>query len=511
MTAPKAKAASTPLPGNVADMLWDTADRYGERPAIIDDSGTTKYGPLRDRAAAFAVAFSRLGVRPNDRVGIFLDAGADAVAAFFGVTGVGGIAIVINESLRPRQVEYMLEHATAELLITSTDLLERQPRPLETPCRILNVDRIREASTFGPVARHDTDPAQITYTSGSTGLPKGVTISHANLWAAMRAVVSYLGIVNEDRIASVLPFSFVYGMSQVLCAVGTGATLVIERSPLMQQLALSLRARQVSVLAAVPPLWLQLLHMPAFRTAMPSLRIMTNAGGHLPVPTVRALRQAQPQAQLFLMYGLTEVLRSTFLPPDEVDRRPDSIGRAIPEAEVLVLRDNHTLCNPGEVGELVHCGPTVALGYWNDADATARVFRPHPFSRSASEERRVVFSGDLVRVDAQGYLYYVGRRDRLIKTLGYRVSPEEITNVLYASGEILEAVVTSERDELRGERIAAFVVLVAGGSLERLKDYCESELPYYMQPARFELRDALPRLPSGKHDLAGVHGAQPQR
>jgi amino acid adenylation domain-containing protein len=494
-------------------MLWDAADRYGRRPAIIDDSGTTDYGRLRDRAAAVAAALSRLGVRPHDRVGIFLDAGADTVAAFFGVTAVGGIAIVINESLRPRQVEYMLEHASAAVLITSTNLLDRQPRPLETVCRILDVAEIPAASSFGPISRDDGDAAQITYTSGSTGLPKGVTITHANLWAAMRAVTSYLGIVTEDRIASVLPFSFVYGMSQVLCAVGSGATLVIERSPLMQQLALRLRAREVSVLAAVPPLWLQLVQMPAFRAPWPSLRIITNAGGHLPVPTVRALREAQPQAQLFLMYGLTEVLRSTFLPPDEVDRRPDSIGRAIPEAEVFVLRDDLTLCSPGEVGELVHCGPTVTLGYWNDPDATARVFRPHPLRRGApaDDDRRVVFSGDLVRRDEQGYLYYVGRRDRVIKTLGYRVSPEEIANVLYASGEILEAVVTSEQDEVRGERIAAFVVLVEGGSLERLQEYCESELPYYMQPARFELRDALPRLPSGKHDLAAMQQAQPRR
>ncbi len=363
---------------------------------------------------------------------------------------------------------------------------------------------------FGPISRQGMDPAQITYTSGSTGLPKGVTISHANLWAAMQAVTSYLGIVPDDRIASVLPFSFVYGMSQVLCAVGTGATLVIERSPLVQQLVLRLGANQVTVLAAVPPLWLQLLQVPAFRLALPSLRIMTNAGGHLPVPAVRALRQAQPHAKLVLMYGLTEVLRSTFLPPDEVDRRPDSIGRAIPGAQVLVLRDDRTPCGPGEVGELVHCGPTVTLGYWNDVEATARVFQPHPLrSRGPSEEERVVFSGDLVRRDAEGYLYFVGRRDRVIKTLGYRVSPEEIANVLYASGEIVEAIVASEPDELRGQRIVAFVVPAEGGSLERLKDFCASELPNYMQPARFEVRPALPRLPSGKHDVAAGRGGEP--
>lgn len=506
MTSGPQDASSTPR-GNIADMLWHAAERYGCRPAVVAASGSTDYGTLRDRAAAIAEALSDLGVRSYDRVGILLDAGPDAVAALFGVTAVGGIAVVINESLRPRQVEHMLRHAGAAVLITSPGLLERQPRPLETPCRILDVGEIPAASAFGPRARDGTDPAQITYTSGSTGLPKGVTITHANLWAAMRAVTSYLEIVPEDRIASVLPFSFVYGMSQVLCAVGVGATLVIERSPLVQQLVLSLRARHVSVLAAVPPLWLQLLGAPAFHTALPSLRIMTNAGGHLPVAAVRTLREVQPQANLFLMYGLTEVLRSTFLPPDEVDRRPDSIGRAIPAATVLVLRDDLTPCGPGEVGELVHCGPTVTLGYWNDPEATARVFRAHPVRRSdATDGERVVFSGDLVRQDAEGYLYFVGRRDRLIKTLGYRVSPEEITNVLYASGEIVEAVVTAEQDELRGERIVACVVLAEGGSLERLRDFCGSELPSYMQPTRIEVREALPRLPSGKHDLAAVRG-----
>jgi len=300
----------------------------------------------------------------------------------------------------------------------------------------------------------------------------------------------------------------------VLCAVGRGAALVVERSPLAAQLISALRAQDVSVLAAVPPLWQQLLLVPGFRDQpLASLRIATNAGGHLPVPLVRALRRAQPQARLFLMYGLTEVLRSTFLPPEEVDQRPDSMGRAIPGAEVLVLRDDLTPCAPGEVGELVHRGPTVTLGYWNDPAATARVFRPHPLRPSgAPEAERVVFSGDLVRQDADGWLYFVGRSQRMIKTLGYRVSPDEIATVLYASGEIAECIVTSEPDEARGERIVAFVVLArgGGGSLDRLKRYAGAELPRYMQPARFEIRDALPRLPSGKHDVGAVRGEQRQ-
>ena len=506
---------------NIASVLWDTAARRPAEPAIIEGGGEsiTDYDGLRSRAAAMASALTQRGLLPGDRVGIFLDGGADAVAAFFGVVAAGGIAVVINESLRPRQVEYMLEASGATALITTEDLLARQPRRMDTAARLLLVSefeslRFERSAVPSPRVSVGTDPAQIVFTSGSTGQPKGVTVSHANLVAAASTVIDYLGITSADRIASILPFSFVYGMSQVLCAVGSGAALVVERSPLAARLVSALREQQVTVLAAVPPLWQQLLNVPAFRDeALATLRVATNAGGHLPVPVVRELRRAQPQARLFLMYGLTEVLRSTFLPPEEVDTKPDSMGRAIPGAEVLVLRDDLTPCAPGEVGELVHRGPTVTLGYWNDPEATARVYRPNPLRPAGvPDAERVVFSGDLVRQDAEGWLHFVARSQRMIKTLGYRVSPDEIATVLYESGEVAECIVTSEPDEARGERIVAFVVLAGGGagSLERLKRYAGVELPRYMQPARFEIRDALPRLPSGKHDVGALRSEQRQ-
>jgi amino acid adenylation domain-containing protein len=490
----------------LAELLWRTVAHAADHPAVVERERETSYRGLQARAAAIAAALADAGVRPGDRVGILLDGGADAIAAFFGVAAAGAIAIVVNESLRPRQIEHMLNHATAGALLTSATLVAQLPRAIETspPSRQVYVEDVAAAGAFTPLERAGTDPVQICYTSGSTGLPKGVVITHGNLWSVMEAVVGYLGITPRDRIASLLPFSFVYGFNQVLCAVGTGATLVIERSPLPQQLVATLRARDVSVLAAVPPLWQQLLNVAAFRSPLPSLRILTNAGGHLPPAAVRQLRQAQPQAALVLMYGLTEVLRSTYLAPEEVDRRPDSIGRAIPGAEVLVLNEHLEPCGVNEVGELVHRGPTVTLGYWNDPEATARVYRPNPLCLDASASERVVFSGDLVRRDREGFLYFVGRRDRMIKTLGYRVSPDEIANVLNASGEIVECVVTSEPDAERGQRIVAFVVIAEGGALDRLKRYCAAELPRYMQPSRFEVRDALPRLVSGKHDLAAL-------
>lgn len=497
----------SPSPRNAALLLWESAGRFGDRPAVVERGSTVSYGALRERAAAIGAALRAAGVRADDRVAILLERGRDAAAAYFGTLAAGAIAVVVNETLRPRQIEHVLAHSGARCLITTGDVLARQPRRLETAAGVLDASAIRPGGEpLAPVQRLGSDIAQIVYTSGSTGLAKGVVVSHANLWALTSAVVSYLGLTEADRLASLLPFSFVYGVGQLLCAAGVGAALVVERSPLPQQMIESVRTEGVTVLAAVPPLWNRLLRVPAFVAApLPRLRVMTNAGGHLPRETVRALRRAQPEAQLYLMYGLTEALRCSYLPPEELDRRPDSMGRAIPGGEVYVLQDDGTPAPPGEIGELVYRGPTVTHGYWNDPELTARVFRPDPLRPSDPE--RVVFSGDLVRRDDEGFLYFVGRRDRIIKTMGYRVGPDEILSVLYGSGEVADAVVVGEPDEARGERIVAYVVLTQGGALERLQAYCGRELPRYLQPARVEVRDALPLLPSGKHDVQAVRTA----
>ena len=499
----------TSMDRSIATMLWEAADRSGDHPALIERSGSIHYRDLCDRAGSIGRHLQQLGVRPDDRVAVFLERGAEAAAAFFGVVSIGAIAVIVNESLRARQIEHILQHAGARVLISSADLLARQPRAPETDATISLISDIPPSIVADPVGRVGGDVAQIIYTSGSTGQPKGVTLTHANLWAGARSVSTYLGITAEDRIASLLPFSFDYGFNQLLCAVSNGAALIVERSPVPQQIVGTLRSLEATVLAAVPPLWLQLLSTEAFRSRpLERLRVMTNSGGRLPIEAVRALRRAHPEAQLVLMYGLTEAFRSTYLPPAEVDRHPDAIGQAIPGAEILVVREDLTACEPGEVGELVHRGPTVALGYWNDPEATARVFRPHPLRPAGSPDaERVVFSGDLVRREKDGWLYYVARRDRMIKTLGYRVSPDEVAEALYASGQVQEGIVGSEPDDERGERIVAYVVLKVDGTLDRLEEFCRAELPRYMQPSRIEVRTELPRTSSGKHDLRAARGA----
>jgi len=439
-------------------------------------------------------------------VAVFLERRAEAVAAYFGALAAGCVVTLVNDRLRPRQIEHVLGHAGARVLITAADMLARQPRPVDSAAAVLDVATVAPMGTFDPVPMAAGHVAQLIYTSGSTGLPKAVAFTHESLWAGMEAVTGYLGITGDDRVASLLPLSSVYGLNQLLGAVHAGAALVVERSPVASQIVAQLRAAEVTVLAAVPPLWLQLLAVPDFQgEPIPSLRVAQNAGGHLPTDAVRRLRAAQPHARLFLQYGMTETFRSTFLDPDEVDRRPGSMGKAMPDAELFVLRDDGTECAAGEAGELAHRGLTIAAGYWNDPEATARVFRP--LSIGAPCGAPAVFSGDVVRRDADGFLYYLGRRDRMIKSLGFRVGPDEIVDVLFASGEVLEAVVTTEADDRRGERIVACVVLAPDGCAERLARFCGTELPRHMQPGRLDVRTELPRLASGKYDVPALTAA----
>jgi acyl-CoA ligase (AMP-forming) (exosortase A-associated) len=353
----------------------------------------------------------------------------------------------------------------------------------------------------------DTDVVAILYTSGSTGRPKGVVISHRNMVTGAKSVAEYLENTRADRLLAVLPFSFDYGFSQLTTAFLTGASVSLIDHLFARDVVTAVARDRITGLAAVPPLWIQLAELDWPADATEHLRYITNSGGRMPAATLAKLRRSLPRTRPFLMYGLTEAFRGTYLPPEEIDRRPDSIGRAIPNAEILVVRPDGSPCDDDEPGELVQRGSLVALGYWNDSAKTAERFRPLPAQRSELPLPEIaVWSGDTVRRDADGYLYYVGRRDEMIKTSGYRVSPTEIEEVVYGSSLVSDVVAVAAPHASLGEGI---VLVAAPGSQagtdemansSALLGYCRQQLPTFMVPHHIAWLSELPRNPNGKFD-----------
>lgn len=474
--------------------------------AIVDGQSRMTYADLLHQSLRYAALLRNSGVARGDRVGIYLRRSAEAAAALFGVHLAGGVAVVIHEQLRARQVRYILEHSEASLLVTDSRQLLYAGEPLVDESRLVRIDDLRlPAPIASPERTIAADHALIIYTSGSTGLPKGVVLTHDNLCAGARIVADYLKLTEQDIIISVLPFSFDYGLNQLLTAMLVGGTLVIQRSLFPPDICRTLQREHVTGMAGVPTLWVQLTqdHSPFLKRTFPELRYITNSGGRLPESIVRQIRERHPHVSVYLMYGLTEAFRSTYLPPEEVDRRPSSIGKAIPNVEILVINEEGRPCQADEVGELVHRGATVAKGYWRDPVSTAKVFRPHPFDPTGNgRPEMVVYSGDLVQQDAEGYLYYVGRRDQLIKSSGFRVSPEEIEAAIFSSGLVDHVVAFAvSRDEVVDDIVVAVVSRDGlGVPDDRLQQFCQREMPDYMLPRVIWRLDQLPLTTSGKPD-----------
>lgn len=481
--------------------LLEQADRAPARIAI-EDQGSTTYAELARRAGGIAAKLLSVGVRPGDRVAVLVEKSLEQVASLHGAWLAGAVAVPVHDVLKARQLAHVLTHSQSRVLLTCGRPRSRlSPSSLDALC-VLDPTEIDAGMPPVLDLPGDEEPALLLYTSGSTGAPKGILISHANARAGARIVSRYLGLHADDRILSVLPFAFDYGLNQLLSSVHVGATLVLARSRLMVHVCEELRDHRITALAGVPPLWAQLMSRlsPLTSMALPDLRLITNSGGTFPVELVQRYRAHLPHTDIVLMYGLSEAFRSTYLPPSEIDAKTSSIGRAIPETDIFVIGDDGRDVGPGGgVGELVHAGPTVALGYYRDPENTARVFRPHPFDPDAP---KVVYSGDHVRRDAEGDLYFVGRRDAMLKCHGHRVSPDEVEEVVYASGLVDEAAVSGEPDIIAGTRIVVHVVArTPRPDLERaLLVYCRRELPRYMMPARIIVRDRLPRTATGKLD-----------
>jgi len=493
--------------------------------ALVDEYRRVTYAALARRLDMMAMALVEAGLGRSERVAVYLDKRIETVVALFGAAAAGGVFVPVNPLLKGEQVAHILADCNVRILVTSAERLamlapvlprcldlhtvvytgHAEKLPLLPGLRVVHWEDFLAAGR--PVPPHrciDSDMAAILYTSGSTGKPKGVVLSHRNLLAGADSVVHYLANRPADRILALLPLSFDYGLSQLTTAFRSGAAAVLMNYLLPRDVVRMVEEERITGLAAVPPLWAQLAQQAWPKPC--TLRYLTNSGGAMPRPVLDALRRALPGADIYLMYGLTEAFRSTYLPPDELDRRPDSIGRAIPNAEIMVVRPDGTPCDPDEPGELVHRGAHVAMGYWNDPQKTAERFRPVPGAESGLPVKELaVWSGDTVRMDEDGYLYFIGRRDEMIKVSGYRISPTEVEEALHATGLVAEAAACGVPHPALGQAIVASVMPAPGRDVTpaMLLQECRTRLPGYMVPAHIELSpQSLPRNPNGKIDRA---------
>lgn len=502
-------------------LLEDTADRFAGKVAVKHGDRTVTYGELLEESRRMKGLLIQLGIQRGDRVGIYLDKSVEQLVAMFATSMAGAVFVFINPILKKDQIEYIVNDCQVKLLITTGDL--HQKSHLTVPGTNIYVDdaapghgahswpmmKAALPADAATVFRIADDLACLIYTSGSTGMPKGVVIPHRTVVEGAEIVSSYLGINDTDRIISVLPFNFDYGLNQATTSVLHGATLVLHQFVMPKDLLDTLVKEEITGFAGMPPIWAKLFNERIklnYASDFPKLRYITNSGGKVPRVLVSRIRDFFPHTRLFLMYGLTEAFRSTFLPPEELDRRPDSIGKAIPNVEILVVNSKGEECAPGEEGELVHRGALITRGYWNDPQKTKTIFRKNPqFADQDHLHETVVFSGDVVKRDEEGFLYFISRRDEMIKTSGYRVSPTEVEEVLIDLQGVSNAVVFGREMETGDQIIVAVLEtdLAEDDKKEIIKE-CRKRLPAYMVPGEINFEKAFKKTANGKVDRSGI-------
>lgn len=477
--------------------------------ALVTKAESISFSTLDAMTGRLAHALIASGLCAGDRVATWLNKTVDACIMPLAAARAGLVHVPINPALKRGQVAHILADSGAKALITGAGRAQSlETCDLPTDCVLWPEERAAAARANGtalpPSNCNPNDLAAILYTSGSTGKPKGVMLSHANLWLGAVSVAHYLKITPDDRVLALLPLSFDYGQNQLLSTWAAGATAVPLDYMTARDVVKAVDRHAITSLAGVPPLWVQLIEADWPAVTAGSLKRLTNSGGALTPTLVQQLRSLFPTADLYPMYGLTEAFRSTYLDPALVDRRPTSIGSAIPFAEVMVVRSDGYQAEPGEAGELVHAGPLVAHGYWQDTDRTALRFKPAP--DWSSYGGMAVWSGDTVRRDEGGNLYFVGRDDEMIKTSGNRVSPGEIEEVAIASGYAVEAVALGIKDERLGQSIALIIRArdQSGDVTDALMQHFRRESPSFLQPKTIQVWKDLPRNANGKLDRAGI-------
>ena len=497
----------------VEDFLRESTRRFGDKTAVIAGTTRLSYAVLNVASDRLAARLQENGIAAGDRVAIFMDNRWEAVVAIFAVLKAGAVFSPINPSTKAAKLAYVLRNCRARAVIAQSSLWRVLDEALaDAPDVVLTVisgedqaipagavsflKSISEEVKPKPNGGIDIDLAMLIYTSGSTGRPKGVMMTHRNMEAASRSITTYLENTADDIILNVLPIAFDYGLYQVLMAIRMGATIVLEKSFAFPQAVFeTMRREKVTGFPLVPTMAAMILGMrdlqPDF---LPGLRYITNTAAALPPEHIARLRMLFPGVTLYSMYGLTECKRCTYLPPDQLDTRPGSVGIAIPNTQAYVVDDDGRKVAPGVTGELVIRGPHVMQGYWEDDAATVRVLRP-----GINPWEMVLHTGDLFRTDEEGFLYFVGRKDDIIKTRGEKVAPKEVEAVIHAMPGIVEAVVFGRQDAVLGQAVHAVVVSSSPDVTEQaVIRHCQRHLEDFMVPRGVSLRTALPKTDTGK-------------
>jgi amino acid adenylation domain-containing protein len=485
-----------------------TARRLPAETALIAGEHRASYGELDRRSASLAAWLQQRGVTRGDRVACYLENGIDMVLALYAGLRCGAVVIPVNPLVRRDKLACLLNDSRASALLTDPSLRAEFEPALAANATVHTCfvagedDEPRDGAPEDP-GTIDVDLAAIIYTSGTTGEPKGVMLTHLNMVSAASSVLAYLGLREDDVIGCALPLAFNYGLYQVLMAFQVGATVVLERSFAFPVKVLQTLAREgATVFPGVPTMFAQCLALKSLdRLAPPALRLITNAGAALPEQHIGRLREAFPRARLYSMYGLTECKRVTYLPPEQLDIRPNSVGRGMPNEELWLIDDQGRRLPNGCTGELVIRGSHVMRGYWDKPAQTAERLRPGPLPGEM-----VLHSGDIFRTDEEGWLYFVARKDDVIKSRGEKVSPREVENVLYELDGVYEAAVVGVDDELLGQAVKAYIVLKPGcGHTARdVIRHCSSRLESFMAPKHVAFVDALPTTDTGKVRKTGL-------
>jgi amino acid adenylation domain-containing protein len=483
----------------VERFLWNAAQRFPDKAAIVSGDARLTYAELASRAAGLARELKRLGLRRGERVVILLQNSPEAVISVFGTLAAGGVFSLINPSTKAEKLAYILNNARASAIITEPRLAavanEAASRAPSVTMQLVTPLELEDGAR--PEGGIDLDLAMIIYTSGSTGFPKGVMMTHANIVAAATSITTYLESRADDVVLSVLPMAFDYGLYQALMCAKLGATLVLEKSFTYPAVVLErLRAEKVTGFPLVPTLAAMLLQMKQLQPGMfPDLRYLTNTAAALPPAHILRLSELFPQARLYSMYGVTECKRCTYLPPEQLATRPASVGRPIPGSEAWIVDEAGERVPPGTVGELVIRGAHVMKGYWENEEATRHALRAGPYPWE-----NVLHTGDLFRADEEGYLYFVARKDDIIKTRGEKVSPREVENCLYELAGVREAAVIGVPDPLLGNAVKAVLAIDPESGLNEREviRHCAARLEDFMVPKHVEFRGELPKSENGK-------------